>query len=258
MTFQRMISTALLTLAAASISLAQGLVWESATTSPMLKQQTLHSVFSYMPGMLRQASQENGTATVFRLDRKRIYMINERNKTYSEMTFDEIESAMKKKGADLDKKMGDMQKKLKDMPEEQRRMMEKALGGSMPGADGETQVAVTKTAGTKTISGFACAEYVIRQGEKTVMTIWATKDVPGYAGMQKELQDFGRRMAAMNPAAGKSMAQAMKQVDGFPIQTEMGETLTTTVVKVETKATPRGAFDVPSGYQKTASPYLQP
>ena len=258
MTIRSTITLLTLTIALCSFALSQGLYWESSTTSPMLKQKTLRSTFTYMPGMMRQESSENGSATIFRLDRKLIISINERNKTYSEMSFDDIESAMKNKGAGIDKRLEAMQEKLKNLPEEQRKMMEKAMGGTVPGREADAPVTVTKTSATKTISGFACSQYHVRQGDKTVMTLWVTRDVSGYAAMQQELQDFGRRMAAMNPVNGKSMAAAMKQVEGFPILTEMGETLTTTVTKVERRTTRRSAFEVPAGFQKTASPFLQP
>ena len=88
-------------------------------------------------------------------------------------------------------------------------------------------------------------------------TIWATKAVAGYAAMQKDMSDFSHRMAAMNPTNGKAMAEAMRKVDGFPILTQIGERLTTTVVNVQPAKTPKTAFEVPAGYQKTPSPLLQ-
>jgi hypothetical protein len=257
MTRRTIAALALLLVAASVVSFAQGLYWESNTTSPMLKDKTLHSTFAYMPGMMRQASPENGTATIFRLDRKVIISVNERNQTYSEMTFDEIEARLKEKGAGADKQMEAMKEKMKGLPEEQRKMMEKAMGGKMPGGASDVPVTVTTTTETKTISGYTCTQYVVHQGEKTVMSIWATKAIAGYAEMQKELSEFGRRMASLNAANGTSLADAMKQVIGFPIQTQIGETLTTTVMKVESRATPANAFEVPAGYQKTPSPYLQ-
>ncbi len=258
MTIRTIATLTLLLLVSAALSFSQGLYWESNTTSPMLKEKTLHSTFSYMPGMMRQASAENGTATIFRLDRKVIVSINEHNKTYSEMTFDEIESAVRKKGEGIDKQKNILAEKMKNLPEEKRKMMEKMLGSASAGDPAETPVTVTKTAEAKTISGYACTQYVLHQGEKTIMTVWATKDIAGYAAMQKELQEFGRRMASLNAANGKSLADAMKEVVGFPIMTQIGETLTTTVIKVESRPTSHDMFEVPNGYQKTPSPYLQP
>jgi len=257
MKVRTLFALALLLVAATVLSFSQGLYWESSTTSPMLKQ-TLRSTFSYMPGMMRQASAENGTATVFRLDKKLILSIDDRKKTYSEMSFDEIESMMKKKSDGMGRQMEAMKEKMKDMPEEQRKMMEKALGGAMPGSTPDVPVTVTRSPESKSISGYACTQYIVRQGEKTIMTIWATKDIAGYAAMQKDLSDFGRRLASMNPVNGKTMAEAMKQVVGFPVLTQIGETLTTTVLKVESRTTSADAFEVPKGYQMTPSPYIQP
>jgi hypothetical protein len=203
--------------------------------------------------MLRQESPENGNATIYRLDRKMMISINERNRTYSEVTFDEFEEALRRRGEAREKREAESRRKLQALPEEQRRVIEKGL----PPTQATPATTVVRRKETRTISGFACAGFDIRQGERVVTTIWATTGVAGYAAMQKDMGDFSRRMAAMNPTNGKAMAEAMKKVEGFPILTEIGDRLTTTVVKVQPSTTAKSAFEVPAGYQKTPSPLLQ-
>jgi hypothetical protein len=229
---------------------AQGLVWETATTSPALKGRTLASTLSYMPGRFRQTSAEAGSATIFLLDKKVMISINERNKTYSQITFDELEKSLRNRGEARERKIEESRKKIDALPEAQRKMIaptEKAP--PLP-------VSVTTRKESRTISGFACTGYEIRQGAKVVTTIWASTAVPGYAAMQKDMSDFSRRLAAMDPVNGRAMAEAMHKVSGFPILTEIGERLVTTVVKVEQRSTPKAAFEVPAGYQKTPWPFL--
>ena len=125
MTMRNAAAAAIFLFAACTVSLSQGLYWESSTESPLLKQKTLHSTYAYMPGMMKQESKENGSATIFRLDKQLMISLNERNKTYSEMSFDDLESMMKKKSSGMDQKMEAMQEQMKKMPEEQRKMMEK-------------------------------------------------------------------------------------------------------------------------------------
>ena len=49
---------------------------------------------------------------------------------------------------------------------------------------------------------------------------------------------------------GPGMAEAYKNSDGFPIQTEMGHGMMTTVTKIERRSAPASEFEIPSGYTK--------
>ncbi|HET6272967.1 MAG TPA: DUF4412 domain-containing protein, partial [Bacteroidota bacterium] len=55
----------------------------------------------------------------------------------------------------------------------------------------------------------------------------------------------------------KGLAEGMKKVDGFPIQTEMGQGITTLVTKVEKRSTPASEFTVPAGYKKVDSKMME-
>jgi hypothetical protein len=248
---RRLVAVAVLVIGFWAAAAAQGLIWETTTASPSLKDRTLHSTFSYMPGRFRQASAEAGTATIFLLDKKQMISINDRNRTYSLVTFDELQESLRRRGEARERKLEESRKKLMALPEAQRKMME------APAASSPLPVSVTKHAGTRSISGFACTGYDIVQGGKVVTTIWATTAVPGYAAMQKDMTGFSQVMAAMDPVNGRAMAEAMHKVAGFPILTEIGGRLVTTVVKVDPRATPSSAFEIPAGYQKTTSPLLR-
>jgi hypothetical protein len=68
--------------------------------------------------------------------------------------------------------------------------------------------------------------------------------------MQKDMKEFGQRMAAQMPKASEMVA-AMKKVEGFPIQTTIAG-ITTTVTKIEKKVIAASEFEIPAGYTKVA------
>jgi len=187
---------------------------------------------------------------VLRLDKEKIISVDTRKKTYWEETFAEMEKSMKAASSKMDKQMAEMQEQMKNLPEEQRKMME-----GMFGKQGEKSgnMEMKKSGETKTINGFSCTKYEAREGEKALLTMWATKDVKGFEPLRKDYEALSRRMTAMNPTFMKDLIDAMFKIEGFPVQTEWSG-MTTTVTKVEQRSTPESEFAVPSGYKKVAAP----
>ncbi len=101
----------------------------------------------------------------------------------------------------------------------------------------------------KKVSGFNCMKYVAKEGEKDLMTLWATKEVRGFESLRKDYEALTKRMMSMNPGFMKGLVDAMLKVDGFPMETEWGG-LTVMVTKVEPRATGAAEFAVPAGYTK--------
>jgi len=225
---------------------SQGLYWESKTSG---SRGEWTSKSYYMPKMFKIISGEGNQEMIFRLDQEKIYRVQPDKKTYTEMTFEDLEKTAKSMQAKMDERQKDMQERLKQMPEEQRKQMERMMPGMMGRGDDNQPVVVKKTGETKTISGFACAKYVAPRGEKEVVTIWATKDLKGLDQMKKDLGEFSKRMSALNPM-GRSMYETMEKIDGFTIQTDMGMGFSTVVTKVDHRSTPASDFEVPSGYAK--------
>jgi 2,4-dienoyl-CoA reductase-like NADH-dependent reductase (Old Yellow Enzyme family) len=112
------------------------------------------------------------------------------------------------------------------------------------------KIDVIKTGEKKTICGYSCVKYAMKENGKEIGSIWTTTGVPGYDIMQKDMKDFSQRMAVQMPKAGEMM-EAFKKVDGFPVQTTIAG-ITTTVTKIEKKAVAASEFEVPSGYKKVA------
>lgn len=237
--------------AAASV-FAQGMYWESVTKGGPLGDKGMTSK-NYVVSKKMRNEGMGGQVVIIRLDKEVIYTVNPGEKTYSEMTFTEVEAAMKKAGAMMDSRTAELQEQLKDMPAEQREMAEKMMGGKMGGKK-DPKIEVQGPGERKTISGYSCAKYVATSDGKTMVTSWVTKDAKGFDAMKKDWQEAGKRMASMNPMNGKAMADAFMKMEGFPIQTEMEGGITMTVTKVESRSTPSSEFEVPAGYKKVDSP----
>lgn len=227
----------------------QGLYWQSKTTGTVGERTS--ETWAVPKKMKMVQSGKEQTISIIRLDKEVMWQLNPPKKTYSEMTFAQMENVARKAGGKMDAAMAKMQEQMKDMPEEQRKMVEKMMGDRMPGAGAQNSAAaqVTNTGEHKTISGFSTTKYTVQQGDQNVMTLWVTKDIKGFEELRDDWQSFSRRMAAMAPQ-GRGMADAYKNIDGFPIQTEMGNLMTTTVTKVERRSTPASEFEIPSGYAK--------
>ena len=235
----------------AGSALAQGLYWESTTSmsgGPMGERKTNSQNFA-MPKMFKVVN--DSKVMILRLDQEKMYDVNPAAKTYSVVTFAEIEEIAKKTGD----KMAAFREKIKNMPPDQQKKME-ALAAMMPGG-AEEKIEVNATGDTKTISGFPCTKYVMKKGGKDFVTFWVTKGVTGFDNLRKDWVEFGKRTAALMNMTG--MGDAYQKIDGFPMETDMSMmgTITTTVTKVESKSIPAADFEVPAGFTKVAPPSME-
>jgi hypothetical protein len=242
----RMCALVLLTMIGTAL-LAQGLYYESVTKGGMLGDKEIPSSTYLMPKMFKHVSQPEGNSVILRMDQQKMYNVNPKEKTYSEMTFTEMEEQMKKMSAKMDSQMAQLEESMKNMPPEQRKMMEGMMGSKMgkPGAE----VQLVRTDEKKKVSGFNCMKYVAKEGEKDLMTLWATKEVRGFESLRKDYEALTKRMMSMNPGFMKGLVDAMLKVDGFPMETEWGG-MTVMVTKVEARSTGAAEFAVPAGYTK--------
>jgi hypothetical protein len=227
--------------------LAQGVYWESTMTGMGMEQK---SQMYYLPKKFKNvsSSQQGNDISIVRLDQSKIYNLMPGDKSYSEMSFSDMEGAAKKTGGEMDARMQEMKKGLESMPPEQRQMAEQMMGRMMNKSP-ESPIQVEKTGETKSISGFNCTKYVLKQGDKEMATIWATKDLKEFESMKDDFREFAKGMMAMNPLA-KSLRDGMQKVEGFPIQTDMAQGMKTVVTKVEKRSIAASEFEIPSGYKK--------
>lgn len=232
---------------------AKGLYWESTHTGSEGKEKGV-TKFYYMPRMCKTVMEDSGTSVIIRLDKERMLIMDNRKKTYQEMTFDEMETMMKGVNSQMQEMMRQMEKEMAGMSAEQRKMVEQMMGNN-PMVKRETQTVVKNTGETKNISNYACTKYLLKEGDKDVATIWATKDIGDFKMMQQDMEEFGNRMAAIMPGSFVSpVDRSITMIDGFPVRTEMKDGTTMTVTSVEKRSTSASEFEVPSGYKKEKRP----
>ncbi|MBN1397807.1 MAG: DUF4412 domain-containing protein [Bacteroidetes bacterium] len=226
---------------AVSSAVSQGLYWESITKMSMGDNKEMQSSMYYAPKMFKSSTGNN--ITIFRLDKKMIYMIDNQKKEYTAMTFSEMEASVKQ----ANKQLEALQEQMKNMPAEQRKQMEKMMGGMGMGAK-SSKIDVKKTGEKKTICGYSCVKYVINENGKEAGVVWTTTGVTGIGGLEKDMKEFSQRMAAQMPKA-KEMMEAFKKIEGFQLETTISG-ISTTVTKIEKKSIPAGEFEIPAGYKK--------
>ncbi len=243
-----------------ALAVAQGLHWQQRTTGGPGGDRTSDSYA--MPRKFKSVDAADGRVMIVRLDREVIWTIDTKKRTYQEMTFAQLEqmantmsSKMKEPDPKMDEARAEMEREMANMPEEQRKMMEKMMGGKIPGMGSSAPIEVEKTNETRTISGYNCKKYVMRRGDETFSTLWVTKDVREFAPLMADWREFSKRLASLQQLV-KGMGEAYAKIDGFIVQTTMsimGQEITTTTTRVERASPAASEFDVPSGYTKTAS-----
>jgi hypothetical protein len=116
-------------------------------------------------------------------------------------------------------------------------------------------IQVTPTNESKTIAGYRCRKFDVRiailNGE-----YWVSKDVGGY----RELMAVGARAGAIaehNPMLRQiDVAGMVEKLGGFPVYTVnhvMGETVVSTLRKIERKSLDPALFTVPNDYKMKKS-----
>jgi hypothetical protein len=223
---------------------AQGLVWQTQLKGEQIGSQQMTTAF--VPGMVLLSDMNaEGDAVIFRLDRKMLYFVKHSEKKVNAYTFEEFDAEMSKMRSMIDAQMSKAMKELQNLPAEQRAMIEKQLGPLMPKKE-EGPVTVERKGDQKSIAGYPAVRYVATQNGEPMLTAWTTTAVPGWKEMRKEFAIYLEKMSGINQLS-KSFVAAAKQIDGFPLEMELAG-FTSTVTKVEAKATPASAFEIPAGY----------
>ncbi len=226
-----------------SSAYTQGLYWLSTTDAGGNKNSEENFAVPKKFKMVRTGESNRSSVMIFRLDRDLLWMLSPEEKSYSEMTFDDIEKMAVKTAA----KMETLKEQMKGMPEEQRKMMEKMMGGN------DQPVEVKKTAEIKTIAGYKCAKFLVHRGNEEVMSLWVTEELKEFKPLMADWKNFSERMSAISAQFAKGMADVYKNINGFPMETTMWileQTITTTVTKVEKRPISPAEFEIPPGYTK--------
>jgi GLPGLI family protein len=247
-----------LLLCLSALAFAQGLHWQQQQTGG--GQTEIHDFYA-VPRKFKSVSGNDNRVTIMRLDREVMWMLDTKKKTYQEMTFAQLEQMAKKVAGNMqssrqaDEARTEMERELANMPEEQRKMVEKMMGGKIPGMGSSASIEVDKTNESRTINGYNCKKYVIRSGDETISTLWVTKDIREFAPYAEDWKEFSRRLGSLQQMA-KGMGEAFAKIDGFTVQSStkiMGIEVTSTLKRFERAAPAASEFEIPAGYKKEAS-----
>jgi hypothetical protein len=181
---------------------------------------------------IKQASAD-GKDFIMLFDQRKIITVDNNRKTYSEMTFEQMQQA-------LDKALAGIAGNAQAME-----AMKKMMGRS--GAP----VAVTKEGAGGTIAGYPTEKYRITGPVE--MEIWAAPDLKVPVAYYDSLP---LRMPPNPMFDARELSKAYKQIEGWPMKTVlnirmMGMSMTTTteVSSVRKGAIPAATFAVPAGYK---------
>ncbi len=188
------------------------------------------------PGGTRN-SMGDGREIILRLDQKKIYIINTKQKTYNEMSFDDLQKMTATATAGMD-----------NLPPEAAAQMKKMMGG-MGGGD----VTVTPLGTGETIAGYATEKYHIAMGSMMEIDLSAAPALV----MPPMYYDAMKAAMPANPMMDmKKLFEEYKKIKGTPLKSVttvkmMGQTMTTEMIvtSVDRSPIPAGTFDVPAGYK---------
>jgi hypothetical protein len=197
------------------------------------------TMVNYLSGNAFKTSSSDGTDTILRLDEGKIISIDNNKKTYTEMTFQQLQQMADSLNAAMTQD--------KQGSAEAMAAMKKMMGG---GAD--VPISVSKIGPGENISGYATEKYVV-QGPMQ-MEIWAAPELK----VPPQYFDAMKMRMPRNPMFDFSkMFEEMKKINGYPVKQittmkMMGmETKSTTVVTaVEKGSIAKSVFDIPAGYKK--------
>lgn len=212
-----------------------------------------------------EGGDEDMTHVCFRGDRQLVWILDDPEKKYMEITKAEMAKAGQQVSAAMDK----MKAELEKLPPEQRKMMEEmmaknpALGGG-EAAGPKPERKVKRTSESRTINGFPCTKYeVFVEGVKD-SDVWTTPfDKSGlkmsdFAALEQFIAFFDELMGQLNlgkGSKGPAFAPDLQAINGLPIQTidydSDGKPTNETVFNSVTRGdVPAAEYELPKGYAK--------
>ncbi len=187
----------------------------------------------YLSGNAMKRSSSDGTDTIIRFDGGKIITIDNKKKTYTEMSMQQIQEMLDKGSAELQQNA--------EAAEAMRKMM-----GQMA-----TSFTVAKVGPGEPIAGYNTEKYAIKGPFE--MEIWAAPDLKVPAAYY----DFMKARTRPNPMFDmRKMYDEMKKIDGMSLKSVMtikmmGREMNTTpvVTSVDKGPIPPATFQIPAGYK---------
>jgi hypothetical protein len=197
---------------------------------------------------------------IFRGDRKVLWVLQPKEKTYMELTQEDVRAMGQKiKGA-----MSQMEGMLASLPPEQRAQVEAAMKKAQAGSKAPGKRVVEPLGQSRAINGFECKGYRVAQENGPSMEVWSTDP----AGLElaaedlavfKEMAEFMKEMTTgfsqmrqfmkdvEHPAEGEVPGMPILVITKGPDGKDAGRMEVTGIKRGPIDA---GKFEVPEGYTK--------
>jgi hypothetical protein len=177
---------------------------------------------------------EGGEDSIIRFDEKKILTLDHRAKTYSEVTFAQLQAMLDRAGRALEEHGEELE-----------------TGKKMMGLDGMA-VTVARAGPGETIAGYPTEKVLLRGPMEIELHVApALKIPPAYYDMMK-LRTPDNPLLDM-----KKLIDEMKRIEGFPLKTvtamkmmNMEMKTTRVVTSIEKGAIPASIFEIPAGYRR--------
>ena len=187
--------------------------------------------------------------------RQVLTMIDNENKSYTEMTRDDAE----KLGAQMSDAMAQIQKQLAGMPPEQRAQIEAMMKGRMGAGGGAAPKPQYRKAGTDTVGKWTCTKYESYEGETRTSEICTVE--PKALGLTeadfaftKQFVEFFKKIVPQMASQVFAIGTVEQQgFSGVPVKRKvsvLGREITTEITDVTRQTFPDASYAVPAGYQK--------
>ncbi len=189
------------------------------------------------------------TTIIFRLDKNKVYSIDNDKKEYVELDLKKLRQMRDQAKGMMQNAMSQMGDMLKNLSPKQRAQMERLMGGKKK----TPAIRVYATGKSKNIHGFATKEYRV-EGAKRFQQLWISKTYPQMRRIFEQMQD------AFPDDAAEEKQIWSKIKDGWPARQIMisggsfGGNLSLEITEITSiKKTHLAAkiFEPPAGYKKT-------
>jgi hypothetical protein len=202
----------------------------------------------YKSGKMKMMNLTTGRTTIFRFDKELVWTVDEKKKTYDEMTFAQMQEGM-------NQMKSEMKKEMKGMSAEERKMMEKMMGKKMGGLsdeEGEFEISVNRSGKKNKILDYNCEQVFLLLNNEPLMEMWVTDKF----NLGTEFLEVYQKMGVMK---GKLSDEA-KKIRGIALLTKMSMNLgmgkmdsESQVTKIVETSVSDNEFEVPGGYSKQKS-----
>ncbi|MBI4444538.1 MAG: DUF4412 domain-containing protein [Acidobacteria bacterium] len=216
---------------------AEDLTLKEVTTStaPMGGNQKVTNT-NYFSSTAMKHSSSDGNDFIIRYDQRKIISIDNKKKTYSQTSFDELQKMINKAAGEA------------NLSQEEQEALKQVMGQTMG------QVSVQKQGAGEPIVGHPTEKYLIQMAPLEIQ-VWATSELT----MPEVYYDAIKISMPRNPMFDMAkMYEEFKKIKGMPLKSVtnmkmMGMSMTTTteVTSVEKGAIPGSVFEIPAGYKET-------